>query len=92
MSAMEELRDSSNGRKKERGAFFTWSFILHFVLLAYWIFVHVHESSLLTIAQSLAGEHRFSMTLEFPGRWKFLTIVNMVSPLRSVFNFNVTLT
>ena len=89
---MEELRDASNGRKKERGTFFTWSFILHFVLLAYWIFVHVHESSLLTIAQSLAGEHRFSMTLEFPGRWKFLTIVNMVSPLRSVVNFNVTLT
>ena len=79
---MEEPSDASNGRKKERGAFFTCTFMLHTSLFAYWIFVHVHESFLMTIAQSLAGEHLvFSKTLEFPGRWKFLTIVNMVSLL-----------
>ena len=82
---MEEPNDASNGRNKQRGAFCTCSFMLHATLFACWIFVHLHESPLMTIAQSLAGEHLFSKlvseTFESPGRWKYLTIVNMVSPL-----------
>ena len=71
------LTDASKG--KGRGIL-TFSFLLHAALFAYWIFVHVHEASLMAIAESFAkGQRRFAINmLEFPGRWKYLTLVNMV--------------
>ena len=74
------LTDASNGRKGKGRAILTFSFLLHAALLAYWIAVHVHESSLMAIAESVAkGQHHFAVNmLEFPGRWKYLTLVNMV--------------
>ena len=73
------LTDASIDIKGKRGAILTLSFLLHATLFAYWIIVHVHESSLLAIAESFTnGEHHFPKMLEFPGRWKYLTLVNMV--------------
>lgn len=76
----EPVTDASNVRENKRRPFLTLSLLLHAAFFAYWVYVHVHESSLFTIAESIAGgEYDFSRTLEFPGRWKYLTIVNMVS-------------
>lgn len=76
---MEKTNEASDGRKEKRGLF-TLSFFLHTSLLIYWICVHVHELSLISHAESMAGEgYHFPKTLEFPGRWKYLTLVNMVS-------------
>ena len=77
---MEKSSDESSDYKQKRKTIFTMTFLLHVFLLAYCVFVHVHESSLLTVAASIAGpERHFPGALEFPGRWKYLTIINLVS-------------
>lgn len=71
--------DASNSRKEKRKPFLTLSLLLHASLFAYWVFVHVHELSLMAIAATkIDAQHRMHKLLEFPGRWRFLTIVNMV--------------
>ena len=76
---MEKPNTVIDASKEKGRAIFTLSFLLHAVLFAYWIIVHVHESSLLAIAESMTnGERRFAKMLEFPGRWKYMTLVNMV--------------
>ena len=80
---METLNDRSSDNKQKRKNILTMAFVLHVFLLAYCIFVHVHEFSLLTMAASIAGpERHFPGALEFPGRWKYLTIINLVSELK----------
>jgi len=77
------VADANDGRKEKRKAFLTWTLLLHVVMFAYWVFAHVHESSLTGVAESVNKEEypglRFPRALEFPGRWRFLTLVNMVS-------------
>ena len=76
----ELVADANNGHKKRRGAFLTFNLVMHASLLAYWIFVHVHESSLMAVAKSFACfEHHFPTAAQFPGRFKYLTVINMVS-------------
>ena len=58
---------------------FTGTLLLHLVLFMYWVYVHVHESSLISQVEDTVGSHVFPKFLEFPGRWRFMTFVNMVS-------------
>ena len=70
---------TSHSSKEKRGALLSLNLLLHGSLFAYWVFAHVHESSLIVLAESIGHEFRFPRALEFPGRWRFLTLVNMVS-------------
>lgn len=73
------LTNASYGGKGKGRAILTCSFLLHVALFAYWIAVHVHESSLMANAEFFSkGQHHFAKMSEFPGRWKYLTLVNMV--------------
>ena len=67
----------------ERGSkLFTGTLLLHLSLFVYWVFVHVHESSLILQLEKDTGSdiaRLFPKFLEFPGRWRFMTFVNMVS-------------
>lgn len=78
------LTNASYGGKGKGRAILTCSFLLHVALFAYWIAVHVHESSLMANAEFFSkGQHHFAKMSEFPGRWKYLTLVNMC--LQTIF-------
>ena len=73
------MTDASSVRKEKGRAIITLGFLLHASLFAYWVFVHMHESYLLARAKSIVGdEHHIPGAFEFPARWKYMTIVNLV--------------
>jgi len=54
-------------------------FVVHLLMLFYWVFVHVYDS---TVVKSLSEDARriaFPFYGQLLGRWRFLTYINLVS-------------
>ena len=68
-------RKSKYGRRTQVEVLF--GFVVH-LLMFYWVFVHVYDS---TVVKSLSEDARrvaFPTHDQFLGRWRFLTYINLV--------------
>ena len=53
-------------------------FVVHLLMLFYWVFVHVYDASVVKSLSEDARRVAFPTHDQFLGRWRFLTYINMV--------------
>ena len=69
-------RKSKYGRRTQDEVLL--GFVVHLLMMFYWVFVHVYDS---TVVKSLSEDARrvaFPVYDQFLGRWRFLTYINLV--------------